>query len=224
MSNQISNYSNITFIQPETYNSFIKQALIPSLGAFTWELEGNSIETSPYFSLRAHVPSQTSGVTIGRGYDLKMKSASEIISDLTAAGLPIESARDFAKARGIQGTQAKKYLQLYTLPQLTAAQELSLFAIEYNRLANDTKRIATKRDVCEKYGVTDWKNLNSKIKDVLIDLRYRGDYTPQTRTFLQRSVAENDFEKFSALMADRNNWPNVPLQRFNARMDYLSRK
>lgn len=76
------------------------------------------------------------------------------------------------------------------------------------------------------YGKTDWARLNSAIKDVVVDLRYRGDYTPRTRRKIQRAIAANDLKKFTVLMSDRNFWVNqigVPKNRFERRKNYLVR-
>ena len=56
----------------------------------------------PYFSRKPHVPSNSSGVTIGRGYDIKNKTRSKIIGDLTAAGIDRALAEKFAGAEGLQ--------------------------------------------------------------------------------------------------------------------------
>lgn len=63
-----------------------------------------------------------------------------------------------------------------------------------------------------------------KILDVLVDLKYRGDYTPASRGFLQAHVANNDIKKFKAEMVKESNWAVVIKQaraRFEARRNYL---
>lgn len=85
----------------------------------------------------------------------------------------------------------------------------------------DVKRICTKSDVVEKYGPCDWDKLNTAIVEILVDLRFRGDYNPTSRTFLQKYVAKNDLDGFVAAMKLASNWINVPTDRFNRRNDYL---
>ncbi len=38
--------------------------------------------------------------------------------------------------------------------------------------------------------------LDSRIKEIVVDLGYRGDYTFKTRKFLLDSIASNDFSAF----------------------------
>jgi hypothetical protein len=88
-------------------------------------------------------------------------------------------------------------------------------------MEKDVQDIVNDKDVVELYGKTDWKNLHPAIKEVLIDLRFRGDYTPETRKIIQQAVADNDFEKLFDLMIDRKNWKNVPKDRFLRRVSYV---
>ena len=48
-----------------------------------------------------------------------------------------------------------------TAPTTSAAQEL----VAYEALAKDVLRICSKRDVVNKYGATDWDNLDPRIRD-----------------------------------------------------------
>ena len=72
------------------------------------------------------------------------------------------------------------------------------------------------------YGKTDWDGLNRKIKDVVVDLRYRGDYTSTTRKKVQKAIANNGLEEFT--MSDRDYWVGergVPKDRFKRRKKAL---
>ena len=74
------------------------------------------------------------------------------------------------------------------------------------------------------YGKTDWNQLNSAIKEVVVDLRYRGDYTPTTRRKIQRAVAANNLQLFTQLMSDESYWMGtikVPKDRFLRRKNAL---
>ena len=88
-------------------------------------------------------------------------------------------------------------------------------------MEEDVRRIVNKKDVVQRYGNTDWNNLHPAIKEVLIDLQFRGDYTPETRKIIQQAVVDNDFEKLFDLMIDRKNWKNVPKDRFLRRVSYV---
>jgi Trm5-related predicted tRNA methylase len=109
---------------------------------------------------------------------------------------------------------------------LTHEEQKGLFYIAFDAIAADAERIATKDDVTETYGETDWNNLNDAIRDVVIDLRFRGDYTPKTRRKIQSAIAANDLELFTALMSDKNYWLNnikVPKDRFERRKNFLKK-
>lgn len=62
---------------------------------------------SIFHSRVAHVPTSDSGVTIGRGYDVKMLSKDKIVSDFTAAGIGKDLAYKYAQCIGLKGDQAK---------------------------------------------------------------------------------------------------------------------
>ncbi|HCL6630391.1 TPA: hypothetical protein N2R15_005224 [Citrobacter amalonaticus] len=55
---------------------------------------------------------------------------------------------------------------------------------------------------------------------VLVDLRYRGDYTTHARLLLQRYAYTGDLNSFGQVLSDRNNWLNVPEDRFNKRIEF----
>ena len=101
--------------------------------------------------------------------------------------------------------------------EIGVEQQRKLFEIEYSRIEANTRRLATKADVIESYGATDWDNLDPTIKEVLVDLRFRGDYVSSTRQFFQACVAENDLQAFTREIGDRSNWPSVPEDRFQRR-------
>lgn len=123
------------------------------VGQLTFDAEGLE-KRGPFFSRTAQVPGVFSGVTIGRGYDMGARSASEIIADLTAAGIDRATAERFAEARGLTGPQAKRFVKQKKLKQLeiTPAQQKALFLIVYKELEGDVMRICKKADVVDTYG------------------------------------------------------------------------
>jgi len=191
----------------------------PTRGGLTFDAEGQ--EGGPFHSRHFHVPSSGSGLTIGRGYDMKLRSKSEIRDDLVEAGVDLAMAALISQAAGMKGDDAEEFVAENDLEdfEITVEQQLGLFDIEYARQAADARRLATKADVTRAYGATDWEALDPTIKDVLVDLRFRGDYTPTTRRFLQRCVAANDLAAFAAEIGNQSNWPSVPQDRFNRRKD-----
>ncbi|WDE10835.1 hypothetical protein [Thalassomonas haliotis] len=190
-------------------------------GLLTYEAEG--MEGGPYHSRKLHVPGESSGLTIGRGYDMKEKSADKISADLLAAGVEAEQAKLLGGAAGLSGTEAKAFVDKSGLSDFEISMEAQevLFKQTYDELSRDVERICSKADCVAAYGAVDWQGLDEKIKDVLIDLRYRGDYTPGSRKLIQAFVAANDLDGYKQALTIRKNWPNVPEDRFNRRMAFL---
>ncbi|WDE04367.1 hypothetical protein SG34_023985 [Thalassomonas viridans] len=190
-------------------------------GLLTYEAEG--MEGGPYHSRKLHVPGESSGLTIGRGYDMKEKSEDKIRADLLAAGVAPEQAGILGQAAGLSGTEAKAFIDKQGLSdfEITMEAQEVLFKQTYDELSRDVQRICDKADCVAAYGEVDWEGLDDKIKDVLIDLRYRGDYTPASRKLIQALVAANDLDGYKQVLTTRENWPNVPQDRFNRRMAFL---
>ncbi|HAS8389773.1 TPA: hypothetical protein I7701_24200, partial [Vibrio vulnificus] len=160
----------------------------PLQGVLTWSAEGN--EGGSYHSRKLHVPSDSSGVTVGRGYDLRMKKLALVRKDLASAGIRPDVISKLVGAIGLQGKRAKQFIIDSDLIdyQISVDAQLKLFNISYAFESSEVKRICNKADVVKKYGATDWANLNEKIKEVTVDLKFRGDYTPTAREYLQESI------------------------------------
>ena len=187
-------------------------------GQLTFDAEGT--EGGPYHSRKPHVPTNTSGLTIGRGYDMKERSSAEVAHDLTHAGIPEATAKLYAGAAGLSGQKARDYIRNHNLPEITAEQQKALFAISYAEAEADVRRICEKADVVSKYGKTDWEKLNPAIKDILVDLRFRGDYTPKAREHIQKLIVTSDLKGLAADLSDRSKWSSVPQDRFQRRRDF----
>jgi len=189
----------------------------PSFGTLTWNAEGQADPSSRYYSRNAHLPSSTSGITIGRGYDLKQHSEAEILRDFTAAGLSPEQSILFANVRSLSGGAARTFLSGVNLPELSSEQEQSLFQASWNSAFRDVQRISALPSVVQVYGAIDWTTTDPAVRDLIVDLRYRGDYTPATRAFIQSAVAQNDLESLSKVLSNRSLWAAVPPDRFERR-------
>lgn len=194
---------------------------LPSKGIFTFESEGQ--EGGRYHSRILQVPSLQSGLTIGRGYDCKDKASLKIENDLLAAGISNQYSKMIALSSGLVGDKAKSFITIHNLNnfEITPEQQLKLFESIYNEMENDVIRICNKGDCVIKYGRVNWNTLPPSIKDITIDLRFRGDYTPISRQKIQSSLAENDSYAFMATLSDQSIWPNVPTDRFQRRREYL---
>jgi hypothetical protein len=201
---------------------FTPQAVTaPAFGVVTWEAEG--AEGGIFHSRKLHVPTTSSGLTIGRGYDFQQKTLTKIIADLTAAGLNSKNVTTLKNAAGLSGTAAKNFITENDLLdfQITIEQQKLLFKKSYDDESEEVKRICAKDDVVKLYGETKWDALNVAIKDITIDLKFRGDYTTPVRKIIQKSIVGNDLKEFKKLLKNKTNWPNVPQDRFARRAAFL---
>lgn len=193
-----------------------------SEGQLTFDEEGK--EGTAYHSRYLHHPSSASGVTLGRGYDMKEVSAGLITQDLFSSGVELPRAQSFAAGAGLSGQGADNFVtaEKDELGNITPGQQRRLFKIVYDRIKADVIRVSNTKKVIDKYGRVNFDTLDSRILTVLVDLRFRGDYHPITQEFVQRPVVDNDFNAFKASISDGNNWQAVPMQRFEARVNYLN--
>ena len=98
-------------------------------GQFTWDVEG--CEGGPYHSRKLHVPSKSSGLTIGRGYDMRDKSSALIKVELVYAGLSEAIADKLSLAASLRGDSAKSFIvqQQLTDFEITEQQQVALFEL-----------------------------------------------------------------------------------------------
>lgn len=209
-------------------NDILKKVFKPvsfqasTFGIVTWESEG--AEGGLFHSRKLHVPSRFSGLTLGRGYDCSQKTQNKISTDLVKAGVPAKIVAIIKKFAGLTGTKAERIIIDNDLLdyQITHAMQKALFKISYDEEAKEVKRISNQQVNIKKYGSVDWVKLNPHIKDILVDLKYRGDYIPATRKFIQVAAANNDLAAFKKAIQDKSNWSNVPADRFKRRSDYIA--
>ena len=209
----------------EFLNSIFKPVALspPTYGIVTWESEG--AEGGPYHSRKLHVPSTSSGLTLGRGYDFRRKSQSKIYNDLTSSGVDAKIATILKQASELFGVSASQFVIDKDLLDLQISGEVqkNLFKISYDIEKSEVKRICEKALVKKTYGTTDWSGLHSTIKDMAIDLKFRGDYTPSARKIIQKSIAENNLTEFKKKIKDKRNWSNVPPDRFIRRSSFMDK-
>ena len=195
----------------------------PSRGLITWECEGQ--EGGPFHSRKLHVPSGSSGLTIGRGYDMKLKKASQIEADLKSAGVDPVKAKTISTAAGLQGNAAKQFIAAKGLQNFEISPEgqVKLFEITYASEEAEVKRISSKPDCVAKFGAVDWDNAHPAIRDLMVDLKFRGDYTPASRNLVQRLLARNDLKQLAVVIGDKAKWSAVPPDRFNRRKAFMAK-
>ncbi len=169
-------------------------------GQLTFNSEGNDSE--PYFSRLPHVPGGGSGITYGRGLDLKGRTADEVVKlfefvDRYCVPIADEMLTWLCGGVRLSGAGARDYLSTLNqhVPaekqQLTRKQQHFLFLAIYPTYLEITIRVLTKEDVVEAYGSLDWDAVPEKVKDVLVDLTYRGDNYGTTRRRIMPALLED---------------------------------
>ncbi|WEE01402.1 peptidoglycan-binding protein [Taylorella equigenitalis] len=173
---------------PKQYND----SLIPvKSGQFTFDQEGIDRRTSVLFSRVIHQPTIGSGVTIGRGHDMKYRTPCEIRKDLERAGIPSEQAKLISKAALMSGIEAKIFVKnnKHKIGEISNLQQTNLFNLIYPLYVKETKRFflnkirnlsLVKATTNNLYNTTSniheeiWDLLDENIKIVLIDMKYQG--------------------------------------------------
>lgn len=205
-------------------NSFSRRAITqPIYGIVTWNSEGS--EGGRFHSRRLHVPNGNSGLTLGRGYDCKQKKQSKLSKELVAAGVKAKYVSILKKSSGLKGNKARQFIIDNDLLdyEITPAVQKSLFKTSYDEEAKIVKDISERKNIEKAYGETEWKTLNKYIKDIAIDLKFRGDYHKDSRKFIQKPIADNDLAAFTKQISNKSNWSNVPKDRFERRKNYLAK-
>ncbi|TOD66167.1 hypothetical protein CGJ60_05560 [Vibrio parahaemolyticus] len=211
-------------------------------GQFTFDSEGDDNPSSPYFSRQAHVPNNSgvvvgrSGVTIGRGLDMgnpptgatgQSPSALNLRELFQKSGLMPELSNWLLSVEGIQKEAALESLNNSGLDNktltLTRKQQHLMFKQVYAYMEDKTRILLTKPDVREKFGVVDWDNLSLNVRNVLVDLTYRGDNSPSTREVFVPALVNYNAQTFKAVMSNVKAWRrfDIPSGRFIARKEHL---
>lgn len=194
-----------------------------AFGSNTFEAEVGK-EGTRYFSRVIHWPTgRSSGVTLGPGYDMGQRSAQSIVRDLTHAGVAPRDALFFSHAAGLQGSAAQAFVAQHRdrSPTISAETQQRIFTeVIRPAMLADIQRILRKPDTVRAYGALSWSTLPSAAKELLFDLRYRGDYTPATRKLLHPALVSGDLGKIVQIMEDRALWRRfgVPEGRIETRI------
>ncbi|MCC4236403.1 type VI secretion system tip protein VgrG [Vibrio anguillarum] len=222
----------------------LKWLTVPK-GQLTFDAEGNDIEGSPFFSRKVHIPNHrgkvigNSGVTIGRGLDLgsppsgangQNPSKLDLKNLFELAGLNPKLSVWLLSVEGKTKSDALSALKSSDLTDeelvITRKQQYIMFNTIYEYLENKTKILVTKADVQKTYGVVDWEGMPRSVKDVTIDITYRGDsYTETRRAYVPALVEDKvsmNYFNFKRIMHYENAvWNSVPLNRKTIRYDHL---
>ncbi len=192
-------------------------------GQVTFDAEGNDDPDSIYFSRRLHWPGGASGVTIGRGYDMRYRTQEQVLEDLLNAGVDRATAEIMSQGAGLSGDAAQDFVRDNGELTISREAQQALFEVVYADYEDMTQSLVCKwtgssGDACS----TLWDGLDPAIQTILVDLRYRGDLThSRWDSWLDDAVLANDLSAFTTIMSDRDKWSAVPSDRFNRRVDFL---
>ncbi|UIA90197.1 hypothetical protein LU631_24330 [Erwinia tracheiphila] len=148
---------------------------------------------------------------------------------LQKAGIEKEKAEKISEGARLKGCSAYNFVlnNRDSISEITDQQQLLLFISTYEELKKDVERICKNKLIIMEYhpnptisSTLAWDNIPGKIKEILIDLRYRGDYGTVTRPYLQRLAYAGDLTGFGRMIADRTTWFFVPQDRFKRRVDF----
>lgn len=136
-------------------------------------------QSYPSFSRILHWPPVfSSGVTIGRGYDMGSRSSGEIYSTLRQAGIEEYKAVICSKASHLRGRQAGQFVKVYgpLVGEITHSQQIRLFDIVYREKLNYAKGVYSRNSHHVPAALT-WSKIDSIIRDVFVDTIYQGNRT-----------------------------------------------
>lgn len=188
-------------------------------GQVTFDAEGE--ETATQTSRDLEVPSDNSGVTIGRGYDMKERDADEIFRDMINAGVSEAIANKLKKASGLSGDTARAFIAKAENKDivLDAEQQRKLFYIYFDR------KVAYAADRVRDWTDTDLLAADPVIQDMIVDLFVRGDMTKSKWATLNMAeiVKKNDAAALRAVLADDSNWSGIDdtNNRYWARLEHV---
>jgi len=146
----------------------------------------------------------------------------QVISELTYAGMSPADAAFYGDAAGLRGENAARFVRSHVgaSPILSLPAQRKLFEdVTAAETLADIRRILAKPDLQSKYGIVTWEGLSSYAQEVLFDLRYRGDYTPETRTRIQPHIVSGNDAGLRVVMNDVPYWGRlgVPAERIRER-------
>ncbi len=190
-------------------------------GQFTYHAEGN--EGGIFATRYPHQPDLKSGVTVGKGYDMKEKSPLKVKNDLISAGVPEADAEKLSKGAGLDGERAKEFISRDDIKDIAIDPEAqkALFKISHKEKVADVKRIFSKPDTVEKYGAVNQDTLDPAIMEMVVDMTFRGDYRPSSRKTLQPMIAGNDLAGFRAAVEKME---GIPSNRQKRRLEFLDQQ
>lgn len=179
-----------------------------SEGQVTFDSEGIDYVTAvepfrqqhyPGFSRILHWPPKfSSGVTLGRGYDMGSRSRGEIVATLRQAGIEEYQSVICSKAAYLKGRQAGEFVKVYgpLVGEITHAQQIRLFEIVYRGKLNYAKGVYS-RNSRHVANALIWDKVDKEIRDVFVDTIYQGNRTaPEMVKIMARGEGRNEIIKY----------------------------
>ena len=218
---------SLTAMSPHNQRRETGGLLRVSAGQFTFDNEGRDYVTAavpframpvPWFSRVLHWPQGLSGVTLGRGFDMKLRSAGEIYSILRQAGLEDHKAVICSHAAGLSGRAAEQFVKVFgpMVGEITHQQQVRLFEIVWYTKMNYARGIYLKYSSDIKSRLS-WELIDIKIRDIFIDTLYQGN---RNAGIMVKLIAQgNDRGKFIEHLKDSAYYQMDVRNR--ARMEYL---
>ncbi|MBF4664322.1 peptidoglycan-binding protein, partial [Cronobacter malonaticus] len=134
------------------------------------------------FSRILHHPTVESGVTLGRGFDMKKRSAGEILATLRHADIEEYKAVICSKAAYLTGREAEMFVQFYgpLVGEITHQQQIRLFEIAYQEQVIYAKGVYDRH--VRRLNIPNalpWSRIDTVIRDTFIDTIFQGNSTAE---------------------------------------------
>ncbi|PWW09216.1 hypothetical protein DES37_106340 [Mangrovibacter plantisponsor] len=173
----------------------------------------------PWFSRILHHPTNNSGVTLGRGFDMKKRSAGEILSILRQAGIEEYKAQICALASHLSGREADNFIEVYgpLVGEISHYQQVRLFELSYAEKVNYAKHLYVKFSAKIPSRIS-WDNIDQKIRDTFVDTLYQGNVTASDMVAV---MAKNGSKQDIITYLENDIYQKNDPRRLTLRLNYL---
>ncbi|WP_162945845.1 hypothetical protein [Pseudomonas sp. DY-1] len=173
--------------------------LVVETGQVTFDAEGNDDPASFYFSRRLHWPGGASGVTLGRGYDMRHRTSASVYADLIVAGVEPVAAKRFSTGAGLYGQVARDFVSTNRDAFGAISREAQRVLFEAVVYPGYLSAAMERYSNAVGAGEASWDSLDSRIQDIAVDLTYQ-----QGRIWDRQIpyISENNSEKLAAYIRE----------------------
>ncbi|WP_432754277.1 hypothetical protein [Pseudomonas sp. WMBT8] len=154
------------------YAAVEQERLTVRSGQVTFDAEGNDLADSLYFSRKLHWPAGKSGVTLGRGYDMRHRTRPQVYSQLIEAGFDSAAAENFSLGATLSGPSAQAFVKQNrdVFGAISHQEQIVLFE-EVLYPAYEAAAVRRYESVAVQNSPK-WNELNERIRDVAVDFTY----------------------------------------------------